>query len=98
MFSTAASCRRTADPCPLPFPGRGSARGGRRHLAFHRLELTGQLEDVYLRSYPGIQLVLVDGLGQELADAVLHALQPRIQVRSRGEQDDRKTARRVERP
>src|SRR5262252_3217492 len=55
----------------------------------HDLELTAELDDVELRADAGEELGAVDRLGQELADAAVHALEPRVEVVTGGEEDDR---------
>src|SRR5262249_61713155 len=54
----------------------------------HDLERTGKLHGGELRADAGEELGAVDRLGQELADATVHALETRVEVVTGGEEDD----------
>src|SRR5437867_1114847 len=79
----------------LPQTGGAGALGAGRRAAgpplevpLDGLELSRQVADVELRVHAGEELDPVDGLGQELADALVHALEARVHVVAGREQDD----------
>src|SRR5438876_5523313 len=79
----------------LPQTGGAGALGAGRRAAgpplevpLDGLELSRQVADVELRAHAGEELDPVDRLGQELAHAVVHALEARVHVVARRQQDD----------
>src|SRR5262245_36375432 len=80
-FGRACRSRWSEDRASVPGVG-GVLRSATRRVKvpFDRLQLPCELQNVQLSPNAGEQLVRVDRLGEEFANAVLHPLEPRVHV------------------